>query len=124
LKGVSVVPLSALTGRGVERLMPAVRDTHALWNRRIPTGELNRWLEGALARHPPPLVDGRRIRLRYATMPKARPPTIAVFGTPAEDLPEEYRRYLINAFREAFAMPGVPVRLQCRGTRNPYAEQA
>jgi GTP-binding protein len=124
LKGVSVVPLSALTGRGVERLMPAVRATHALWNRRIPTGELNRWLEGALARHPPPLVDGRRIRLRYATMPKARPPTIAVFGTRAEELPEEYRRYLINAFREAFAMPGVPVRLQCRGTRNPYAEQA
>jgi GTP-binding protein len=84
---------------------------------------LNRWLEGALARHPPPAVEGRRIKLRYATMPKARPPTIAVFGTRSEDLPEDYRRYLVNTFRDAFDMPGVPVRLQLRGTRNPYAEE-
>jgi len=124
LKGITVVPLAALTGRGVDKLMPAVRATYALWNRRITTGELNRWFEGALARHPPPLVDGRRVKLRYATMPKARPPTIAVFGTRAEELPEDYRRYLVNAFRAAFDMPGVPIRLQCRGTRNPYAEEA
>lgn len=122
LKGIAVVPLAARTGRGVDKLMPAVRATHALWNRRIGTGELNRWFEGALARHPPPAVEGRRIKLRYATMPKARPPTIAVFGTRAEDLPEDYRRYLVNAFREAFDMPGVPIRLQLRGTKNPYAE--
>jgi GTP-binding protein len=121
LRGVAVVPLSAETGRGVERLMPAVRETHALWNRRVPTGELNRWFEAALARHPPPLVDGRRIKLRYATMPKARPPTIAVFGTRAEQLPEDWRRYLVNSFREAFGMPGVPIRLNLRGTSNPYA---
>ena len=75
-----------------------------------------------LARHPPPLVDGRRIKLRYATMPKARPPTVVVFGTRAEQLPEDYRRYLVNGFREAFEMPGVPIRLQTRGTKNPYAE--
>ena len=124
LRGIQVVPLSAQTGRGVDRLMPAVRATYALWNRRVTTGELNRWFEGALARHPPPLVDGRRVKLRYATMPKARPPTITVFGTRAEDLPEDYRRYLVNAFREAFDMPGVPIRLQCRGTRNPYADEA
>ena len=123
LKGIAVVPLSARTGRGVDKLMPAVRAAYALWNRRIGTGELNRWFEGALSRHPPPAVDGKRVKLRYATMPKARPPTIAVFGTRAEELPEDYRRYLVNAFREAFGMPGVPVRLQLRGTRNPYAEE-
>jgi GTP-binding protein len=124
LRGIAVVPLSAETGRGVERLMPAVREAHALWNRRIPTGELNRWFEGAVARHPPPLVEGRRIKLRYATMPKARPPTIAVFGTRAKQLPEDWRRYLVNGFREAFDMPGVPIRLNLRGTTNPYAEEA
>jgi GTP-binding protein len=122
-RGVAVVPLSAATGRGVEKLMPAVREAYALWNKRVPTGELNRWFESMLARHPPPLVDGRRIKLRYATMPKARPPTLVVFGTRAEDLPEDYRRYLVNGFREAFGMPGVPIRLQTRGTKNPYAEE-
>lgn len=124
LRGIAVVPLSAETGRGVDRLMPAVRETYRLWNRRIPTGALNRWFEAALAKHPPPLVDGRRIKLRYATMPKARPPTLAVFGTRAEQLPEDWRRYLVNSFREAFEMPGVPIRLNLRGTTNPYAEGA
>jgi GTPase len=122
LRGITVVALSAQTGRGVDKLMPAVRQAYALWNRRIPTGELNRWFENMLTRHPPPLAEGRRIKLRYATMPKARPPTIAVFGTRAEQLPEDYRRYLVNGFREAFDMPGVPVRLNLRGTSNPYAE--
>ncbi|MCX7683776.1 MAG: ribosome biogenesis GTPase Der [Acetobacteraceae bacterium] len=121
-KGVSVVPLSALTGRGVEKLMPAVRAAYERWNRRIPTGELNRWFERVQARHQPPVVDGKRIKLRYATMPKARPPTIVIFGTRAELLPEDWRRYAVNAFREAFDMPGVPIRLQTRGTENPYAE--
>ncbi len=121
-KGVTVVPLSAATGRGVDKLMPAVRAAHFQWNRRLPTGELNRWFEAALTRHQPPLVDGRRIKLRYATMPKARPPTIVIFGARAEELPEDYRRYLVNSFREHFTMPGVPIRLQLRSTRNPYAE--
>ncbi|MCQ4161880.1 ribosome biogenesis GTPase Der [Roseomonas sp. GC11] len=124
LKGVSVVTLSAMTGKGVDRLMPAVRQTVERWNRRIPTGELNRWFEAAVARHSPPLVDGRRIKLRYATMPKARPPTIAVFGPRAEDLPEDYRRYLVNSFRDAFDMPGVPVRVNARGGKNPFAEDS
>ncbi len=122
-KGVMVVPLSAATGRGVDRLMPAVRKVYERWNRRVPTGELNRWFEGMLERHQPPLVEGKRLKLRYCTMPKARPPTIAVFGTRAEMLPEAYRRYLVNGFREAFDMPGVPVRLNLRGTSNPYGEE-
>ena len=122
-RGVPVVPLSAATGKGLDRLMPTVRETYALWNKRVPTGELNRWFEDMLARHPPPLVDRRRIKLRYATMPKARPPTVVVFGTRAEELPEDYRRYLVNGFREAFGMPGVPIRLQLLGTKNPYAEE-
>jgi len=122
-RGVAVVPISAVTGRGVEKLMPTVRQVYALWNKRVPTGELNRWFESALSRHQPPLADGRRIKLRYATMPKARPPTIIVFGTRAEELPEDYRRYLVNSFREMFDMPGVPIRLDTRGTTNPYADK-
>lgn len=122
LRGVIIVPLSAETGQGVERLMPAVREAYRLFNHRVPTGAVNRWFEQAIARHPPPLVEGRRIKPRYATQQKARPPTLVVFGTRAEQLPEEYRRYLVNSFREAFALPGVPIRLQARGTKNPFAE--
>jgi GTP-binding protein len=121
-KGVQVVPLSAATGKGLEKLMPAVRETYERWNRRIATGELNRWFEALQARHSPPLVNGRRIKLRYVTMPKARPPTLVVFGTRAEQLPEDWRRYMSNSFREAFDMPGVPIRIQTRGTDNPFAE--
>jgi len=123
LKGVAVVAISAATGRGVEKLMPTVREAYEVWNRRAPTGALNRWFERALERHAPPLVDGKRLKLRYATMPKARPPTIAIFGTRAEKMPEDYKRYLVNSFRDAFDMPGVPVRLSLRGTENPYAEE-
>lgn len=122
-KGVAVVPMSAATGRGVEKLMPAVRKTYEFWNKRVPTGALNRWFEGALSRHPPPLVEGKRIKLRYATQTKARPPTLLVFGTRAEMLPEDYRRYLANSFRDVFDLPGVPIRLQARGTTNPYADR-
>ncbi|MBI0535989.1 ribosome biogenesis GTPase Der [Roseomonas sp. KE2513] len=123
LRGILIVPLSAATGRGVDKLMPTVREAYEVWNRRVPTGALNRWFEDALSRHQPPLVEGKRLKLRYATMPKARPPTIAIFGTRAELLPEDYRRYLVNSFRDAFDMPGVPVRLNLRGTDNPYSEE-
>ncbi|NKE45016.1 ribosome biogenesis GTPase Der [Roseomonas frigidaquae] len=123
MKGIAVVPLSAANGRGLEKLMPTVRTVYDLWNRRVPTGELNRWFETMKERHQPPLVEGKRIKLRYATMPKARPPTITVFGTRAEMLPEDYRRYLVNSFREKFDMPGVPIRLHLRGTDNPYGEE-
>jgi GTP-binding protein len=122
LRGVAVVPLSALTGAGMHRLLPAVRQAHQVWNTRLPTAELNRWFEQALARHPPPLVSGRRLKLRYITQPKARPPTFVAFGTRAERLPEDYQRYLVNSLRETFELPGTPIRLQLRGTRNPYAD--
>jgi GTP-binding protein len=122
MRGIEVVALSALTGAGMERLLPAVRRAHAVWNTRLPTAGLNRWFEQALARHPPPLVSGRRLKLRYVTQAKARPPTFIAFGTRAEKLPEDYQRYLVNSLREAFELPGTPIRLQLRGTTNPYVE--
>jgi GTP-binding protein len=121
MKGLPVVTLSALTGAGLDRLLPAVRQAHAVWNQRVPTSELNRWFEQALARHPPPMMGRGRIKLRYITQAKARPPTFVLFGTRAEALPEDYQRYLVNSLREHFALPGVPIRLQLRGTRNPFA---
>ena len=122
MRGIPVVTLSAMTGAGVDKLLPAVRRAHAVWNTRVPTGELNRWFEAALERHAAPLVDGRRLKLRYVTQPKARPPTFIIFGTRAEQTPEDYRRYLVNGLRDTFQLPGTPVRLQFRGTKNPYAE--
>jgi GTP-binding protein len=121
LRGVTVVPLSALTGAGMDRLLPAVRQAHTVWNTRLPTAALNRWFEQAVDRHPPPLVNGRRLKLRYVTQVKARPPTFVAFGTRADRLPEDYRRYLVNSLRQAFELPGTPIRLQLRGTLNPYA---
>jgi GTP-binding protein len=122
MKGIPVVTLSALTGAGMDRLLPAVRAAHKVWNTRVTTGELNRWFEHALERHPPPLVDGRRLKLRYMTQAKARPPTFIAFGTRAERIPDDYQRYLVNGLRETFGLPGTPIRLQLRGTKNPYAE--
>src|ERR1700733_8959254 len=123
MKGIPVVTLSALTGAGVERLLPAVRLAHEVWNKRIPTGELNRWFEHALDTHQPPLVSGRRLKLRYVTQAKARPPTFVVFGTRAEQTPEDYTRYLVNSLRETFKLPGTPIRLQFRGTKNPFVDE-
>ncbi|HXT81472.1 MAG TPA: ribosome biogenesis GTPase Der [Acetobacteraceae bacterium] len=122
MKGIPVVTLSALNGAGVERLLPAVRQAHTVWNTRVPTAALNRWFEQALSRHQPPLVEGRRLKLRYVTQAKARPPTFLIFGTRAERLPEDYRRYLVNNLRETFSLPGTPIRLHLRGTNNPYAD--
>ena len=123
MKGIPVVTLSALTGAGVERLLPAVRAAHEVWNKRVPTGELNRWFEHALETHQAPLVSGRRLKLRYVTQAKARPPTFVVFGTRAEQTPEDYSRYLVNSLRETFKLPGTPIRLQFRGTKNPFADE-
>lgn len=123
-KGVATVTLSALTGKGVERLMDAVVDTWSNWNRRIPTAQLNRWLEDMIERHPPPaLPGGRRYKIRYMTQAKARPPTFVLFATKPDQLPESYSRYLVNGLREAFELPGVPVRLYVRGGKNPYADK-
>lgn len=123
MKGIPVVTLSALTGAGVDKLLPVVRQAYEVWNRRVPTGELNRWFEYALNGHQPPLVQGRRLKLRYVTQAKARPPTFVVFGTRAELLPEDYQRYLVNSLRDTFKLPGTPIRLQLRGTKNPYADE-
>ncbi len=123
MRGIPVVTLSGMTGAGVDKLLPAVRRAHAVWNTRVATGELNRWFEAALERHAAPLVDGRRLKLRYMTQPKARPPTFIIFGTRAEQTPEDYRRYLVNGLRDTFELPGTPVRLQFRGTKNPYADE-
>jgi GTP-binding protein len=122
LRGLPVITVSAMTGAGMEKFLPAVRRAAAVWNTRVATGELNRWFERALERHPPPLVEGRRLKLRYVTQAKARPPTFLVFGTRAEQIPEDYQRYLVNGLREAFDMPGTPIRVQGRGTTNPYAD--
>ncbi len=121
LQGLSAVTLSAKTGRGVEKLMPAVFAAHAAWNRRIATPVLNRWLEAAQARHPPPLVSGRRLRLRYMTQANIRPPTFALFASKPGDLPDSYRGYLVKLMRDDFDLPGVPIRMMLRKGKNPYA---
>ena len=123
MKGITVVPLSGETGEGVNKLFPAIRATHEKWNLRIPTSALNRWFEAALERFPPPLVNGRRLKLRYITQVKARQPTFALFGTRAEQVPDTYQRYLVNSLRETFEMPGVPIRVMLRGTDNPYEDK-
>jgi len=118
--GVALVTLSARTGQNLDRLMGAVLDAHETWNRRVATPELNRWLEAALDAHPPPLVKGRRIKLRYMTQTKTRPPTFQLFGNQLDVLPEAYLRYLVNGLRERFDLPGVPVRMLLRKGKNPY----
>lgn len=122
MRGIPVVTFSALTGSGVSNLLPNVRRAHEVWNSRVSTGELNRWFENMLERHQPPMVGGRRLKLRYMTQAKSRPPTFILFGTRAEILPEAYQRYLVNGLRETFHLPGTPIRLQLRGTKNPYVE--
>ena len=121
VKGVPVVAVSGLTGTGLDHLMQAVVDVHALWNKRIPTNALNRWLNEVLAAHPPPAVSGRRLKLNYITQPKTRPPSFVLFCTRADAVPDSYRRYLVNALRESFDLPGVPIRLTLREKANPYA---
>jgi len=123
IKGVPIAVLSAKTGEGLDKLMEAVMKAHAVWNRRVPTAALNRFLGDAISNTPPPAVSGRRFRLDYITQPKARPPTFVLFCTRAEAMPETYRRYLINGLRENFALPGTPIRLTLRAKANPYAHK-
>ncbi|MBL7233645.1 MULTISPECIES: ribosome biogenesis GTPase Der [Komagataeibacter] len=122
MRGIPVVAFSAMTGAGINKLLPTVRRAYDIWNRRVPTGALNRWFEMMVERHPPPLVDGRRLKLRYITQAKARPPTFIVFGTRTDQLPEDYQRYLVNGLRETFDLPGTPIRLLLRASSNPYAK--
>ena len=121
VRGVPVVAVSGLTGEGLDRMMKAVVETHAVWNKRVPTHALNRWLEEAIAAHPPPAVSGRRLKLNYMTQAKARPPSFVLFCTRADAVPDDYKRYLINGLRETFDLPGVPIRLMLREKENPFA---
>jgi GTP-binding protein len=121
VKGVPVVALSGLTGQGIDRLMQAIVDIHVLWNKRVSTNPLNRWLNHMLEAHPPPAVSGRRLKLNYITQPKARPPSFVIFCTRADAVPDAYQRYLVNGLRDQFNLPGTPIRLTLREKANPYA---
>lgn len=123
IKGVGIAALSAKTGQGLDRLMQAVIEAHAIWNRRVPTAALNRFLAESTSAHPPPALRGRRLRLDYMTQPKSRPPTFVLFGSRTSTLPDAYRRYLVNGLRERFELPGTPIRLTLRTKSNPYARR-
>jgi len=122
-RGIPIVTLSALKGQNLDRLLDAVLSAYDVWNRRVPTARLNEWLERMTETHPPPVSQGRRIRLRYATQVKTRPPTFAVFASRPTDLPDSYMRYLVNGLREAFDLVGTPVRIHLRKGKNPYASK-
>ena len=118
--GVALVTISARAEKGLDQLMAAIAKTYEIWNKRVPTNQLNRWLEEALSRHSPPAASGRRIKIRYVTQPSTRPPTFVAFCQRAEALPKSYLKYLTNSLRDAFDMPGVPVRFNLRKGENPF----
>ncbi|MGK2923724.1 MAG: ribosome biogenesis GTPase Der [Methyloceanibacter sp.] len=122
VKGVSLVTVSAKSGKGVDKLMDAVLAADEVWNKRLPTHALNDWLGAAVDAHPPPAPSGRRIKIRYMTQANARPPTFVAFCSLPKALPESYVRYLVNGLRETFDLPGVPIRLNLRKGKNPYAK--
>lgn len=122
LRGAPVVALSGETGRGVERLMPAVIKTHRDWSTKVKTRDLNDWLQLAMQRHPPPSVGGKRVKPKYMAQTKARPPTFVLFSSRADQMPDHYRRYLVNSLRESFDLPGVPLRITIKSGANPYAD--
>ena len=120
VKGVPLLTISAASGKGIDQLLQAAFEVRAAWSKRVPTGQLNRWFEGALTKNPPPAPGGKRIKLRYVTQIKTRPPSFVVFGNRVDDLPESYRRYLVNGIRKELGFGAVPVRLTLRGGKNPY----
>ncbi len=123
VRGAPLVALSAETGRGLDRLMPAVIKAHTDWSAKVATHDLNDWLRLATERHPPPAVDGRRVKPKYIAQIKSRPPTFVMFANRADKLPDSYRRYLVNSLRQSFDLPGTPIRLTVKSGRNPYADQ-
>ncbi len=120
LKDVPVLTVSAMTGKGIDTILKVAFDLREAWSRRVPTGELNRWFEDAIAANPPPAPKGQRIKLRYITQVKTRPPSFVVFGNRTDELPESYRRYLVNALRRDLRLGAVPLRLEFRGRSNPF----
>jgi GTPase len=123
VKGAPLVAVSGLMGEGIDRLMRAIEDAYAVWNRRVPTAALNRWFEQAVSANPPPAVSGRRLKLNYITQAKARPPSFVLFCSRADAIPQSYLRYLVNSLREAFELPGTPVRIALREKANPFAHK-
>jgi GTPase len=120
--GVTMMTLSALSGKGVDKLQKAVLDAHTIWNTRITTNKLNTWLGEALQRHTPPAARGRRIKIRFMTQPSARPPTFVAFCSLPQGLPKSYLQYLTNSLRETFGLPGTPIRFNLRKGENPFAD--
>jgi len=123
VKGAPLVAVSGLTGEGIDRLMTAIQQAYAVWNRRVPTAALNRWFEQAISANPPPAVSGRRLKLNYITQNKARPPSFVLFCSRADAVPQSYLRYLTNSLREAFELPGTPIRITLREKANPFAHK-
>ena len=123
VKGMPIVAVSGLMGEGIDRLMSAIEQAYAVWNRRVPTASLNRWFEQAVDANPPPAVSGRRLKLNYITQAKARPPSFVLFCSRADAVPESYLRYLVNSMREFFELPGTPVRITLREKANPFAHK-
>jgi GTPase len=121
--GVPVVAVSGLMGEGIDRLMTAIEQAYAVWNKRVPTAALNRWFEQATSANPPPAVSGRRLKLNYITQTKARPPSFVLFCSRADAVPDSYLRYLVNSMRAAFELPGTPVRITLREKQNPFAHK-
>jgi GTP-binding protein len=120
LRDVPVLTVSAKTGKGIDTVLKVAFELREAWSRRVPTGELNRWFEDAIAANPPPAPKGLRIKLRYITQVNTRPPSFAVFGNRTDELPESYRRYLVNALRRDLGLGPVPLRLNFRGRTNPF----
>ncbi|MBP1298100.1 GTP-binding protein [Bradyrhizobium elkanii] len=123
VKGAPIVAVSGLMGEGIDRLMTAIQEAYAVWNRRLPTSALNRWFEQAIQANPPPAVSGRRLKLNYITQVKARPPSFVLFCSRADAIPRSYLRYLINSLRETFDLPGTPIRITLREKANPFAHK-
>ena len=123
VKGMPIVAVSGLMGEGIDRLMSAIEQAYAIWNRRVSTASLNRWFEQAVAANPPPAVSGRRLKLNYITQAKARPPSFVLFCSRADAVPQSYLRYLVNSLREFFELPGTPVRITLREKANPFAHK-
>lgn len=123
VKGAPIVAVSGLMGEGIDRLMTAIQQAYAVWNRRLPTAALNRWFEQAIQASPPPAVSGRRLKLNYITQVKARPPSFVLFCSRADAIPRSYLRYLTNSLRETFDLPGTPIRITLREKANPFAHK-
>ena len=121
--GVQMIPISALGDKNLDKLMAAVIAAHDIWNKRVSTSALNRWLIDAVQKHSPPASSGRRIKIRYITQASSRPPTFVAFCSKPENVPQSYVRYLVNSLREAFKMPGVPIRFNLRASENPFADK-